>query len=165
MRYSSLLEILSPPLDLVAISWVYSFFIPPGLFFPCQTEKCYCSLELFPQPTSVLEFSLGEYSHSVSQLQSEVFTGIQRLVTAKQQPLVHQLLTFSHTSRFLPYISMVSSTGTSRSSCPEFNATFFIYCCVFCLIFGSKEYPAIQARKPRDESSLFTHLQIMTQTC
>ena len=93
--YLELYEILLPSwnslssLGSLCCILVYSFFVPPGLFFPCQTVKCYCSLELVPQPTSVLEFSLAEYSHPVSQLQLEVFTGIQRLVTAKQQPLVH----------------------------------------------------------------------------
>lgn len=74
------------PWILYATSWVCSFFIPHRLLSPCQTVKCFCSLELFPQPTSVLEFPPAEYSHPVSQLQSQVFSGTRKPVTARQQP-------------------------------------------------------------------------------
>lgn len=83
-----LLEIFFPWI-LYALTLVYIFFTPPGRFWLFLKVKCYCSPELFPQPISVPELSLAEYSHPFLQLQSVVLPGIHRPVTAKQLFSVH----------------------------------------------------------------------------
>lgn len=97
-----------------------------------------------------------------SQLQSQVPTGIHRLITTKQY---HNFLTYSYISYVLSCISIVCFIVTSNSTCPELNTSFCNLYCVPYLIFDANKHPTNQARKPRDKDSFLTNLQIMTKTC